>query len=454
MNTDGPFDIPTQSSTSRGWVALAFAAYLCGLFSGLVAALFRLALGRVDTLRGALVTWAQAFGLPGCLLMMALVAVMAAMAAWLVQRFAPSASGSGIPHVEAVVCGELPPAPFRLLPVKFLGGLLAIGSGLALGREGPSVQMGASVGGLLSRRFRFSDEQTRALLAAGAGAGLATAFNAPLAGAVFVLEELVRRFDVRIAVAALSASAGAIFVARVFYGSAPDFAVPAIAFLPLGVGWIFFGLGLLAGVAGAAYTRAILMALRFADRLRARTPLVPAAIVGAAVGALAWWSPSWVGGGDPLTQAALSGEVVLALLPWLFFLRFFLGAACYAAGTPGGIFAPMLVLGAQLGLLFSMLLPGTILSDSPPQAFAVVGMAAFFIAVVRSPLTGIVLVTELTGSFPLLLPMLAAGTAAMIVAPMLGAAPIYDALKERTLASARRSDSSKPIVVGDIAQRK
>ena len=100
VDTDRPIERLTQPPASRGWVALAFAAYLCGLLSGLVAALFRLALGRADTLRGALATWAQPLGLPGCLLMMALVAVMAAMAAWLVQRFAPSASGSGIPHVE------------------------------------------------------------------------------------------------------------------------------------------------------------------------------------------------------------------------------------------------------------------------------------------------------------------------------------------------------------------
>src|SRR5262249_53571975 len=133
------------------------------------------------------------------------------------------ASGSGIPHVEAVLHRELPQAPYPLIPVKFVGGLLAIGSGLALGREGPSVQMGASLAHLLGRVFRSSPSDCLVLLAGGAGAGLAPAFNAPIAGAVFVLEELARRFDTRGAIGAFGASAGAIAVSRLFLGDQPDF---------------------------------------------------------------------------------------------------------------------------------------------------------------------------------------------------------------------------------------
>ena len=139
-------------------------------------------------------------------------AVAPAIAAWLVRRFSPYASGSGIPHVEAALAQEVPPAPIGLVPVKFFGGILAIGSGLALGREGPSVQIGAGIAVFTARLFRLDWADCRVLLAAGAGAGLATAFNAPIAGAVFVLEELVRRFEHRIAIAALAASATAIAV--------------------------------------------------------------------------------------------------------------------------------------------------------------------------------------------------------------------------------------------------
>ncbi|MFZ0836311.1 MAG: chloride channel protein, partial [Xanthobacteraceae bacterium] len=144
-----------------------------------------------------------------------------------------------------------------------------------------------------------------------------------------------------------------------------------------------------------------------------------------------------VGGGDPLAQAALAGVPALAILPALFLLRFYLGAISYAAATPGGLFAPLLVLGAQLGLfcgiLFARWFPELSIT---PEAFAVVGMAALFTAIVRAPLTGIVLVIEMTAAFVLLLPMLAACFAAMLVATLLRDEPIYDSLRERTMRSA------------------
>ena len=144
-----------------------------------------------------MITWAHAIKLVGLPLVIAAAAAATALAAWLVRRFAPHAAGSGIPHVEAVIQRDLSPAGPSLVLVKFVGGVLAIGSGLALGREGPTVQMGASVAELIGRVFKRRRPDAQVLLAAGAGAGLATAFNAPIAGAVFVLEELVRRFDTR-----------------------------------------------------------------------------------------------------------------------------------------------------------------------------------------------------------------------------------------------------------------
>src|SRR5581483_2265443 len=161
-----------------------------------------------------------------------------------------------------------------------------------------------------------------------------------------------------------------------------------------------------------------------------------AGLIGAGVGTLAWFAPELVGGGDPITQRALAGAGSLALIPLVLLLRLGLGAVSYAAGTPGGLFAPMLVLGAQLGLLFGglcrLVFPGL---DVQPIAFAVVAMAAFFTGVVRAPLTGIVLVIEMTASFPMLLPMLAACFVAMAVPTLLHDAPIYESLRERTLRS-------------------
>jgi CIC family chloride channel protein len=432
--TSNPQRPLATAESQRGLLRLGLLSLGTGAGTGLVVGCFRRALDREDSFRNALIPWAHNKPLPGFFLVVGAVAGATALAVWLVRRFAQHAAGSGIPHVEAVINGELPPAPFALLPVKFLGGQLAMGAGLALGREGPSVQMGASIGTLWEKSFQLDDPDRVALLAAGAGAGLATAFNAPLAGAAFVLEELVRRFDTRIALAALGASGAAIGVARLLVGQDPDFSVETLPYPATGSGIAFVALGVIAGLAGVAYNHTALGACAVADRFDRWRPEFRAAIIGALVGVVAWFAPGMAGGGRGLTQESLSGHAVLALFPLMFALRFLLGSLSYAAGTPGGLFAPMLVLGSQLGLGFALVCQlGFGSLGAPPVAFALAGMAAFFTAVVRAPLTGIVLIVELTASFNQLLPMLWACFAAMAVPTLLGNASIYDSLKARTV---------------------
>ena len=425
----------------RSLLVLALLAPIAGAAAGILGAVFRLTLARADRLRDSFVAWMHGQNIVGFLLVVIACASATAIAAWLVRRFSPVASGSGIPNVEAELEGKSPPAPFVLIPVKFLGGLLAIGAGLALGREGPSVQMGAGVAHLVGKIFKRDWADCRVLLAAGAGAGLATAFNAPIAGAIFVLEELVRRFEPRIAIVALGASSTAIAVARLFLGDAPDFHVRVLAFPSNGTKLLFFVLGVLSGLAAIAYNHAILGAIAAADRLRRWPVELRAALIGAAVGTLAWFAPGLVGGGDPITQRTLEGVGTLAMIPLLYSLRFGLGAVSYAAATPGGLFAPLLVLGAQLGLFFGLgcqfLFSGL---QIQPEAFAVVGMAAFFAGVVRAPLTGIVLVTEMTGNVTMLLPMMGGCFAAMLVTTVLRNPPIYDSLSQRTVETRRSED--------------
>jgi CIC family chloride channel protein len=413
---------------------LALLSLVAGAITGLTGALFRLALNQANNFRDAVVDWSHTSTLAriaGFALLIMLCGTATALAAWLVRRFAPRASGSGIPHVEAVLSGELPPVPFWLIPVKFGGGVLAIGAGLALGREGPSIQIGASLAHLSGRIFRRNWADCRVLMAAGAGAGLATAFGAPIAGAVFVLEELVRRFETRIAVAALGASATAIAVARLLLGDAPEFDVAPLPYPGPQALALFAVLGLVAGLVAVAYNRAILGAIGLAQRLDRYPVELRAAAVGAAVGILAWLTPKLAGGGESLTQRTLDGQFAGAILAAVFALRFILGAVSYAARTPGGLFAPMLVVGAQLGLLFASI-AALALPDlgAPINAFAVVGMAALFTGVVRAPVTGIVLITEMTASFTMLLPMLAACFAAMLIPTLIKNDPIYTTLRD------------------------
>ncbi len=420
---------------------LALVSILAGAAAGLVGAGFRLALDQGDRFRN----WAidglhAAFGTSLLLSAIGLVVVVAAcglaamIAAWMVRRFAPFASGSGIPHVESVIVQELPMAPYRLIPVKFIGGVLAIGSGMALGREGPSVQMGATVAHFVGRLFRRNTPDGLVLLASGAGAGLATAFNAPIAGAIFVLEELVRRFDTRITIATFGASTGAIAVARAFLGQKPDFKIDLPPYAEIATVPLDLLLGVIAGLFAVAYNKTVLGMLAGTDRINRWPVEFRALVIGAIVGLIAWFGPGLVGGGDSITQQTLTGVESLRWLVPVFLLRFALGPLSYAARTPGGLFAPLLVLGAQLGLVFGIVCLHAFPEWAPdPRMLAVVGMAAFFTGVVRAPLTGITLVTEMTGGFTLLLPMLAACFAAMLVPTLLRDEPIYDSLRKGTL---------------------
>ena len=438
MERSEPDEKAALAQEAAGLGALAVVAVVVGVVAALIGVSFRSALEWADAMRTALLERGHATGLVGLALAMLGTAAAAACAAALVRRFSPHAAGSGIPQVEAEVRGEAPAPALRLIAVKFGGGLLAIGSGLALGREGPIVQMGAAIARAVADALRMSAADGRTLLVAGAGAGLAVAFSAPVAGAIFVLEELVRRFETRTAVAALGASTSAVGVSGALIGSGPDFTVIATGYTGIAAVPLYIALGVAAGIVGVAYLRAVVGALGLADRVSGSRVELRAAAIGAAVGALGWWSPEWVGGGDPLVQQTLAAAPGLGALLLLFAVRFALGPVSYAAGTPGGLFAPMLVIGAQVGALFAsvaaLVLPALPDNDA---SFAVVGMAALFTAVVRAPLTGITLVVEMTAAVNLLLPMLAACFAAMAVATAFRVPPIYDLLRARV---ARRTD--------------
>ncbi len=241
----------------------------------------------------------------------------------------------------------------------------------------------------------------------------------------------MRQFEIRIAIVALGASAAAIAVSRSILGELPDFHVGALAYAGAEIRPLYFILGAVAGLVAIAYNRVLLGTMAAVDRLSSWPVELRAGLIGAAVGTLAWFAPDLVGGGDMITQRTLAGAETLAAIPAAFLLRFGLGAVSYAARAPGGLFAPMLVLGARLGLFFgiicALVFPELRIQ---PEGFAIVGMAALFTGVVRAPLTGLVLVTEMTASVTMLLPMLGACFVAMLLPTLLREPPIYDSLSE------------------------
>ncbi len=409
-------------------------AALVGLCAGLMASFFRIALAGADAFRNGLLEWAHQYPFWGWAFPMTFGMAGASLSVMLVRRFAPEASGSGIPHLEAVLHRLRVLNWKRVLPVKFIAGTLALGGGLALGREGPTVQMGGAVGDAISKWLKVPPRERRTLIAAGAGAGLAAAFNAPLSGVIFVLEEIQRDFHPFVFGAAFLAAAIADIVSRVLSGAFPVFSIPDYATPPTLSLPIFALLGVFAGLLGVVFNRSLLGTMNLFARVKGRWSLSVAAGVGAVIGVVGWFSPMLVGGGHSLAETALAGNLILWVIPIFFAIRFLMTISSYGTGAAGGIFAPLLALGALLGLalgqIANRIAPGIV---PQPAVFAVVGMAAYFTAIVRAPLTGIVLIVEMTGNYHQMLPLLVACFCAYAVAELLKDLPIYEALLERDL---------------------
>jgi CIC family chloride channel protein len=421
-------------------------AALVGVLAGLTASAFRLVLEEGDGVRDSSFRFAHTLPAPlGLLLVVTVCGIGSGAALWLVRRFAPETSGSGIPHLKAVLNRLRGMRWRRVLVVKFLSGTLGISSGLALGREGPTVQMGGAVGQMVSGWLDSDARERHILIAAGAGAGLAAAFNAPLAGVIFVLEELRRDFAPGALTGAFVASVTADVVVRLLTGQSPVFhvtspPVPPLACLPL-----FVALGVVVALLGVTFNRALLASLRLFERTSRWPAGLPAALVGVLIGVIGWFVPEALGGGGPLVQDTLGARMGISTLLLFLALRFGMTMASYGTGTAGGIFAPLLVLGAQAGLLVGLLGQAALPSAAGfGSAFAVVGMAALFTAIVRAPLTGIVLILEMTSGYSLMLPLLVACFTAYALADVLQDRPIYEALLERDLLRGRRPSREGP----------
>ena len=425
-----PEDFP---SAPRPALILLLGAVVVGILTGLLGVAFLLLLRKGDALRGVLTAslhdWPPFFG---WLALSSLVAGAVSAAAWMVEKFAPTAQGSGVPYVEKILRGNGQPRHAWVIPVKFLGGWLALSAGLVLGREGPLVQMGSVIGEKVGRQFPGLRGAWKSLMAAGAGAGLATAFNAPVGGTIFVLEEVFRKITPQTFILTATAASVSVYLQRAVFHMPQDYAVPAIPDVPASATWLFFIFGTAIGILGVLYNRLLIGLLAFGSKLEKIPVALRAAAIGFLMGSVAWFAPKWVGGGDNITQSILASRSDVWLLLGVASLRFFLGPFSYSAGTPGGLFAPVIALGAIVGAasgaLDHALLPGLVPS---PLAFAVAGMAAFFTATIRAPLTGIVICLEMTGCYSLFFPMLVTCLGAYLIPTLLKDPPIYDALSAR-----------------------
>jgi CIC family chloride channel protein len=416
---------------------LFFWAAVLGSLVGLLGGLFQLSLIAVDRGREQL---AAAFDDGRVLwwLVPTVVSALAALAAIeLVRRLAPEAGGSGVQEIEGAL-DELRPLRWRrVLPVKFVGGLLSLGAGLVLGREGPTIQIGGNLGRMVADLFKLSQADLHTLVAAGAGAGLSAAFNAPLAGILFVVEEMRPQFKYNFLSvhSVLIASAMADIVLRLLMGQEPDIGLAELAPPPLAALWLFPILGAAFGALGVLFNRLLVATLDWLSGLRGWNYRLIGLYVGGAAGLVGAFYPDFVGGGYHLIPQALGLAIPTAMLLVLFVVRFGATMVSYGSGAPGGIFTPMLTLATLLGMWAGHYahewFPALI---AQPQIFALAGMGALFSATVRAPLTGIALTVEITGNYGVILPLILTCMTAAIVAQGLGGRPIYTVLLERALA--------------------
>ncbi len=351
----------------------------------------------------------------------------------------PMIRGSGIPHVKGAVTGQITMNWFRVLCLKFAGGILAIGAGMSLGREGPSVQLGAVIGQGLNRLFRGLRVEEKVLITSGAGAGLAAAFNAPLAGVVFSLEELHKNFSPPVLLSATAASATADYISRSIFGIKPIFDFSSLQVLPMKYYLWLLLLGAIIGILGAFYNWSLLKSLRIYEqqnlipkKLIMIIPLLLTVPVG-------FSNPDVLGGGNELVIGIHNGQYVLITLIALLGIKFALTVASYGSGAPGGIFMPLLVIGALAGGVFGhVLVPALNIDPVYSNNFAVFAMASFFTAIVKAPITGCILITEMTGSFSHLPALIIVAMMSYIVADLLKSRPIYEDLLNRILARGKK----------------
>ena len=425
----------------RHIVRVNLLAVIVGIIVGLLGSAFFFCIGHGYALL-LMITGPGATGaVPGWAIGAMVGAALVGLSVSVTHRFAPETPGSGIHEIEGTLSGLRPPLRWpRIIPVKFICGVMAMAAGMILGREGPTIHMGGAVGAAVAALFRADDYNGKALVAAASGAGLAVAFNAPLGGILFVVEELRDKFSITpivlngVIVASMASSITGILVLD------PGRLLPITVFDE--IHWLDLvlatPLAAILGLYAALFNASIPWAqdaLRVVAERIGRLPL--ALLIGGTIGALAGLLPEATGGGEVLTLHFLTHPPAIVLLFSLLLLRTLLFPLCYAAGTPGGIFAPQLAAGTLLGLLYAeavaALFPGLI---TEPAMFAVAAMAGLLAATVGAPLTGAVLIAEMTGNYLLLPMMLVYSAVASLVAASLGSRPIYDILLERTLRSA------------------
>ncbi|SEN57911.1 ClC family H(+)/Cl(-) exchange transporter [Peptostreptococcus russellii] len=355
----------------------------------------------------------------------------------------PNISGSGIPQVEGIITRRIETDWKKVLIYKFVGGIMCLAAGLSVGREGPSVQMGAAIGEGISKKANQMDYEHKYLITSGASAGLAAAFNAPLAGVMFALEEVHKNFSPIVLMSAMVSAVTADVITKAFLGINPSLRFAMLNKMPIKYYWSLVILGILVGLSSYVFNNGILKTkhlyrdLPIKKEFKIMIPFVCSGIVGMTL-------PVLVGGGHSLIMSMESLHISIFMMLLLFVIKYLFTFISFGSGVPGGIFFPLLAIGSIIGAIFGMIcirylgVPAEYLIN-----FAILAMAGHFAAIVKAPITGIILIFEMTGSFEQLLPLSVVVFIALLTSDLLGVNPVYDDLLEDILSQSHEEYKGK-----------
>ena len=398
-----------------------------GAVSGVVVLLYRVALKYADEWLAEILNFMKRS--PVTIVLWFLILLLLALIVGRLLRWEPLISGSGIPQLEGEMVGKLRQCWWRVIAAKFAGGFLSLMAGLSLGREGPSIQLGAMAGKGVSRLTKRGITEEKFLLTCGASAGLSAAFHAPLAGVMFSLEELHKSFSVSLLVSAMCSSVTADFISAQFLGFEPVFRFQLSQELPVQYYWALLLLGLILGLLGVFYNKTTLKVQQIFQSIPHLNETTRLFIPFLMAGVIGFTLPELLGSGHDLVMDLADGQRALGVLVALLALKFLFSLCSFGSGAPGGIFFPLLVLGSMIGTIFAT--AGVQYFGMSPEYisnFIILAMAGYFTAIVRAPMTGIILIFEMTVSLSQMLSLAIVSIVAYVVATLLKSEPIYESL--------------------------
>lgn len=425
----------------KNFTKLFWQAVPVGLLSGLLVILFRLGIENLFEL-------VMNYVYPHPFIFLAVTTLGGLISGFLVYKFAPETSGSGIPYVKMSLLKSGKIIRIRTIFVKFFAGIIGIGTGLSLGREGPSVQLGAGAGSFIGRLFRLKGNNRDKLISSGAGAAIGATFNAPIAGTIFVLEELVHKFTPSLLFPVLVATVTAATVARYFLGERPAFniSLPPIE-MNFSIVLTSILLGLIAGVIGVWFSKTIFFFNKIYSKITIPNYAKPA-LAGLITGLFGLILPYILSSGNGTVESLMQNKFPILTVCIIFISKFFITPVCFSSGAAGGIFLPMLMLGAFLGYITGYGV-NSLGADVNLVAISAIGMAGFLSAVARTPITAVVMVFEMTGGYGCILPLMLAAAVADITAERFNHKPIYAQLVVNQYKNSSGVNLSKEILVKD-----